>query len=236
MSRNALATLDDCWNRIGVGGDQSCPELASAVHCRNCPVFASAARAFFDRTAPEGYLDEWSDRLGGAAEDMAEEDAVSLLVFRLHEEWLAIDTRSVVEVTPVRPIHRIPHRTNRVVAGLVNIRGRLLLGASLHGLLGVEPPEGPGARAPSPRMIVIRQGNETWVVSAEEVSGVQRVPRERLRPVPATLANTAVSYSQAVFDRDGRSVGYLDSRRVFDGLRGLGMTPATGESAGGGQP
>ncbi len=32
------------------------PELSSFIHCRNCPVFAAAARTFFDRPAPEGYL------------------------------------------------------------------------------------------------------------------------------------------------------------------------------------
>ena len=35
-----LADAGDCWNRIGVNGDRSCPELTSFVHCRNCPVFA----------------------------------------------------------------------------------------------------------------------------------------------------------------------------------------------------
>src|SRR4029077_5730556 len=29
--------VDDCWNRIGVRGDASCPELKHHVHCRNCP-------------------------------------------------------------------------------------------------------------------------------------------------------------------------------------------------------
>ena len=29
---------------IGVSGDRSCPELNSHIHCRNCPVFAGAAR------------------------------------------------------------------------------------------------------------------------------------------------------------------------------------------------
>ncbi len=59
-SLGRLAVGDGCWNRIGVSGDRSCPELPSFVHCRNCPVFAAAARAFFDRPAPEGYLAEWA--------------------------------------------------------------------------------------------------------------------------------------------------------------------------------
>ena len=32
------STIDDCWNRIGVRGDASCPKLDDYVHCRNCPV------------------------------------------------------------------------------------------------------------------------------------------------------------------------------------------------------
>src|SRR5437588_4360 len=36
--------IDDCWNRIGIGGDRTCPELAVHIHCRSCPVFSAAAR------------------------------------------------------------------------------------------------------------------------------------------------------------------------------------------------
>ena len=59
-----LVTPDaECWNRIGIGGDRSCPELETHIHCRNCPVHAQAARAFFDRPAPEGYLADWTELL-----------------------------------------------------------------------------------------------------------------------------------------------------------------------------
>src|SRR5271170_8084723 len=87
----------DCWNKIGVSGDQSCPELKSFIHCRNCHVFAAAARTFFDRPAPEGYLAGWSRWLTGSAEQGVhgkgnsddENDAqfhvatVGILIFRL---------------------------------------------------------------------------------------------------------------------------------------------------------
>ena len=39
----ARAGLNDCWNKIGVRGDGSCPELKQHAHCRNCPVYASVA-------------------------------------------------------------------------------------------------------------------------------------------------------------------------------------------------
>ncbi len=38
-----MTAQGDCWNRIGVSGDRSCPELATVVHCHNCPVFSGSS-------------------------------------------------------------------------------------------------------------------------------------------------------------------------------------------------
>lgn len=219
----------DCWNRIGISGDRTCPELEVHIHCRNCPVFEAGARSFFDRPAPEGYLDGWARALDADAVPHAAK-AVSLLIFRLGNEWLAFPTRSVVEVTAPRPIHRIPQRSNDILIGMVNLRGRLQLQVSLHGLLGVglagvasgttEPARQP---ADNPRLIVIQGEGQPWVFQAEEVLGVpDGQDRGRMCAVPSTLANPANSFSNAVIDWDGKSVGVLDAPRVFAALKGVG--------------
>src|SRR5262245_44491396 len=118
MTALPLAAGTDCWNRIGVRGDRSCPELAKVVHCHNCPVFAAAGRRFLDAPSPPGYLDEWTDRLA-APPELAASDLQSVLVFRLGEEWLALPARVLVEVTTPRPVRRVPHRGG-LLAGLVN--------------------------------------------------------------------------------------------------------------------
>src|SRR5258706_152676 len=41
MAARAPPAIDACWNRIGVRGDGSCPELARHVHCRHCPAFGA---------------------------------------------------------------------------------------------------------------------------------------------------------------------------------------------------
>ena len=89
----ALADVDDCWNRIGIRGDQSCPKLPEYVHCRNCPVYASAARRLLDRLPPQVEL-EGADAAGDAAATAGEPALrrASLLVFRLHREWLGLPT------------------------------------------------------------------------------------------------------------------------------------------------
>jgi chemotaxis-related protein WspD len=227
-----VPAINDCWHRIGVAGNRSCPELNAFIHCRNCPVFAAAAKTFFDRRAPEGYLAEWTRwlaapaGLNSRAEGKEEEDeddplvqreGVSVLVFRLGGEWLAFHTQTVAEVITPRPVHRVPHRSNAVFTGLVNLQGQAQLCVSLHGLLGVDVP------ASSPRLVVLydRERSQTWAFAADEVLGVQRVPRGQWRTVPSTLSNPAVGFSQAILSWNGRSIGLLDEQRVFAALRDL---------------
>jgi chemotaxis-related protein WspD len=210
--------VEHCWSRIGVGGDRSCPELARYFHCSNCPVFAAAARSFFDRPAPAEYLAEWSAALAQQA-GRADRDQVSVAVFRLGPEWLALAVHALVEVAAPRPTHRVPHRSNAVLAGLVNLRGQLHLLMSLHGVLGLDA-DADGS--PTRRLVVLADHAERWVFAADEVAAVERLPRARLSKVPGTLANPAHALSQAVFEWHGRRVGLLDEQRVFNAFRSLG--------------
>jgi chemotaxis-related protein WspD len=223
----------DCWNHIGVSGDRSCPELAPLVHCRNCPVFAAAARTFFDRPPPQGYLAEWSawlaDSHAGAAGQPDKPDAgrettesqgdqLSVLVFRLGAEYLAIGTHALAEVTTIRPVHSVPHRSNQILAGLVNLRGQVELCVSLHGLLGALASEGLA------RLVVLydRDRRESWAFPVDDAFGVERISRSQSHAVPSTLANPAVGFSQAILSWNGRTVALLDEQRVFAALRRFG--------------
>jgi len=223
--RPVVAPMEDCWRHVGVGGDRSCPELQTFIHCRNCPVLAQAARTFFDRAAPAGYLDAWQDILQQPV-TAGDVDTTSVLVFRLGGEWLALPGTALVEVTTTRPVHRVPHRTDRTLVGLVNIRGQLQLCVSLHDLLGLEPtpavvavPSG----APLARLLVVERpaagGVERWVFGVDEVAGVHRLPRAALRGVPSTVGAAARRSTRALFDWQERTVGLLDEGWLMDGLR-----------------
>ncbi|MFM7242986.1 MAG: chemotaxis protein CheW [Planctomycetaceae bacterium] len=215
--------MPECWRVIGVSGDRSCPELQSYVHCRNCPVLAEAARGFFERGAPPGYLDSWRAILEEPAEAAQTADS-SVLVFRVGHEWLALPTAALVEVTPARTIHTVPHRHGTPLAGLVNIRGQLQLCVSLHAVLGLEG--GPTAKATddvadgTPRLIVAEReaagSTERWVFGVDEVAGVHRVGRADLRPVPSTVGQAAARCSSALFEWQARTVALLDDVRLFE--------------------
>ena len=222
--------MPECWRVIGVSGDRTCPELENFIHCRNCPVLAEAARSFFDRAAPEGYLEAWREILA-EPETAVEADSVSLLVFRVAKEWLALPAPVLVEVTPVRQLHALPHRRGTPLAGLVNIRGQLRLCVSLHAILGLPGgPAQPGALPAGgewgesvPRLLVLERTQDRttdlWVIGADDVASVHRVHRSALRPVPATVSQSSARCSAALFDWQEKTVAVLDDGRLFEALR-----------------
>lgn len=214
--------MQDCWNKIGIGGDRSCAELPKHIVCQNCPVFAAAARTLFERAAPEGYLEEWTQTLGQVSEGLAC-DRVSVLIMRLGGEWLALSTSFLVEVTPPKTIHSVPHRSNDVFRGLVNIRGQLHLCVSLQGVLGIPQHNVAPAQngASTELLVVVQHAGERWVFLADEVLGVERLSRSNLRKVPGTLANPLSGFSQALFICRDRQVGFLDEQRILSALRSL---------------
>jgi chemotaxis-related protein WspD len=212
-----LPVVDDCWNRIGVKGDGSCVELAKVGHCHNCPVFAAAGQALLERCPPAEYLEEWTQRLG-QDEEAAPTDTRAVLLFRLGEEWLAMDVRHAVEVAPARPARRIPHRSDRLLSGLVNIRGELHLCVSLRELLEIDSSNGVAGKT-APRLLVVEHRQQRWVFQVDEVLGVQRVPLNELGAVPSTVARRPSHFTRGVFDREGKSVGLIDEDRLFEALK-----------------
>jgi chemotaxis-related protein WspD len=178
---------------------------------------AVRAQEFFDRSPPEGYLAEWSHRLI-LPEAQAADERQSVVVFRLGNERLAIETTSLVEVTPPQPVHAIPHRANAVLLGLVNIRGQLRICVSLHGLLGVEDAGPKAGTSEAERMMILQDAADQWVFPVEEVSGVHRLSSSGRREVPSTFGKGS-SFSRSVFTWREATVGLLDHARLVAALR-----------------
>jgi chemotaxis-related protein WspD len=218
-SELSLPMLDDCWNRIGVRGDHSCPELAAVIHCHNCPVFARAGQRLFDRPPPPDCIAEWTDRLANP-ETAADDDVLAFIVFRIGSEWLAFDVQNMVEVAEPRRVHRIPHRRDRVLQGIVNIRGELHLCLSLRNLLGIETGQQAPDRADNTGwLLVTAYEGRHWALAVDEVAGVRRVPRTAVSNAPATVTGSPASAARGVFIAQEKRVGCLDVDQLFTMIR-----------------
>jgi chemotaxis-related protein WspD len=215
------AHVDDCWNKIGVRGDGSCPQLEEHVHCRNCPVYFAGAVALLDRPAPSDYLADWTNHFA-EPKQAQEAETQSVVIFRIGGEWLGLPTQVVSEVTNALTIHSLPHRRSGVVVGLANVRGELVVCASLAHVLGIRPAADTKQNKPQiqhARLLVIRRDDFRMVCPVDEVHGIQRFQSRELQEVPTTVAKAAASYSKAILSWNKHTVGLLDEERLFAWLK-----------------
>lgn len=210
VTHDDAQAIDDCWNRIGIHGDKTCPLLAEHIHCRNCAVYSAAATRLLDR-----YALQHDDR--GLSFAPVETDIVtrSLLMFRLGEEWLCLTTRSLVEVAPLQPIHSLPHQRSRALLGVVNVRGALVACLSLVELLDLDP----GTAVVStgrimPRMLIVAAQGGPVVVPVDEVDGIHAIDERIL----AAASQSAGKYTRGVLHYQGRSLRWLDEEQLLSAV------------------
>ncbi|KQR87287.1 chemotaxis protein CheW [Burkholderia sp. Leaf177] len=229
--------IDDCWNRIGVRGDGSCTRLAGYIHCRNCPVHDAAAARVLDREQAVDIDREREPLHSLPGHVVREADTTSWLVFRIGEEWLGLPTAIFQQVAQMRPIHSLPHRRHRAVLGVVNIRGALLVCASLARLFGIASEFAQDGRRDAAqqvvdardlaRLLVVEPAADgaprgdfanPIVFPVDAVDGVHRFARADFQEVPATIASMSASHAIAVTAWKGVTVGLLDAAKLFETL------------------
>lgn len=210
--------VSDCWNQIGVSGNRTCRELARYFHCHNCPVHSAAAARLLDRPLTAADRRTWTEHY--AREQPPGTPAkTSALLFRLGAEWLALPTAAFQEIAERRVLHSLPHRRLGIVLGLVNVRGELLICASLARLLSLE--SGPPAirlRAVFDRLLVTDWKGQRFAFPVDEVHGVHRFLQADLREPPATVARCGLTCTQGIFPWRNFAVGLLDADTLFAAL------------------
>jgi chemotaxis-related protein WspD len=230
----------DCWNQIGVMGDRSCSELAAVIHCYECPVYAAVGDSLLEREPPADYLEDWikilektshnSDIYDSQAAILRTDEAISIIIFRLGNEKLALPVRMLQEVTPPAVIQPLPHRSNELFLGLVNIRGETLLCVSLSHLLHIQTAENKTNNKQNQnnqstlqtinlqRMIVAGQGADKWVFPVDEVHGIFRFHLHELQDAPVVITKSEESYTQGIVYWEDQKVSYLDYELLFYAL------------------
>jgi chemotaxis-related protein WspD len=205
-----------CWTTIGVWGrdEPRCAELERVVHCRNCEVFARAARSLLDREPPPGHGGEAAVTAPVHADQRRAEPA---LVFRLGEEYLALGVEWVTEVVVGRPIRTIPHRPDELLLGIANVSGELRLCVSLEVLLGQAPPAVRGATH-SGRLLTIGRGKVEWAVPVDQALAIHQLPLADLETPPATVERSAHAFLRGMFPWRGHRVGLLDGDLVLGAM------------------
>jgi purine-binding chemotaxis protein CheW len=122
-----------------------------------------------------------------------------------------------VPVMQVRDVLRHQHLTPvplapRAVAGLLNLRGRIVTAINLRIWLGL-PPRAPGGEA---AQIVVENDNELYALVVDNVGDVLPVDERQLEDVPPGLDPQWRAVASAVYPTPTGLIVLLDIARLLD--------------------
>lgn len=224
MKPELHSKIDDCWNTIGVWSETKdrCRRLETVMHCRNCPVYASAGRHLLDQEVPEEYISEWTAVYARMKADKEQKEN-SAFVFRTGGEWLALPAKLIQEVVDMSVIHSLPHRNSIILRGVVNIRGKLELCFSIGAILGIERFEREKKKdekyiSPS-RLVVAERNGERIVFPVSEIYGSFRYGDGMLQPLPVTVSGSRAAFTKGVLCVEDFDVGLLDDKVLYEALK-----------------
>jgi chemotaxis-related protein WspD len=145
------------------------------------------------------------------------------LAFRVGREWLAVPAALAVEVAPLAPMHRLPHRSHGALLGIVNVGGRLLPAVSLARLMDVDtddvpPPLGRHAFA---RLLVLALGTHRYALPVDEVHGVLRHVTGAMRPPAANIGRAPSPLVAGMIADSAIEAALLDTAQLQPQLEAL---------------
>ncbi len=210
--------INDCWNKIGVWGDQTprCERLKQITHCHNCNIFSQAGSQILNRPAEDSYLAEWKNNLN-QARHIRDLNLNSALVFRLGDEWFALASKFVKEITHCDKHHSLPHIKNNVLRGLVNVHGELVLNVSLGYLFKINKSEIENKHTHE-RYIVIEDKDESFAFPVTEVKEIIHYKNNEIQATPSTINKDTSCFIDGIIRNKENDVGILNSEFVFDSL------------------
>lgn len=223
---NALTTnisqnkINDCWNKIGVWGDKKnpCPKLVDVIHCRNCAVYSAAGRAVLERSIPDEYENNWAKIYSESKKEKIS-GTESITIFRLGNEWLALPTNIIEEITNISAIHSLPHNRSTILKGLMNLRGQMNICVSLGQLLGIEQPHEHTTNTARnriyERMIAVYHNKSRYVFLVSEVKSTYRIAPGELKEPPSTLSHAKGTFTKGILSWEEKDVACLDAELLF---------------------
>ena len=167
-------------------------------------------------------------------------EQITVMIFRLDSEWFALRAKVCQQVVKPVVAHKIPHRTNQTLQGVVNINGQMLLKVSLAAAMGLSADTGSKGLAkfstaysdcaqPYNRTVVIEQiresnaanreqwHREAWVFEADELVGIYAISKHTLE-LPTSGAKLSAC-TVHLFSWKNVRVSFLDDVRLFELLR-----------------
>jgi purine-binding chemotaxis protein CheW len=136
------------------------------------------------------------------------------VTFTAGGQMFGLPIERVQDVFRLANVTRVP-LAGAEIAGVLNLRGRIVTAINLCNRLGLEARS--QSTAPSvPMAIGIEMGAESFGLVVDSVGEVLKLPAADLEPNPINLDRNLARVSSGVFRLDGQLLVALDIDRVLD--------------------
>ncbi|GIX17996.1 MAG: chemotaxis protein CheW [Rhodothalassiaceae bacterium] len=142
---------------------------------------------------------------------LLQEDAQEFVTVRLAGQLLGIPVLAVHDVLAPQKITRIP-LAPKWVAGVLNLRGRIVTAINLRERLGFTPREDGG----EDMSVVLEFRGEPYSLQIDEVGDVLRLEDDRLERNPVTLDPRWREVSKGIYRLDEELLVALDVEKLLD--------------------
>jgi purine-binding chemotaxis protein CheW len=166
---------------------------------------AGAALSGMGQLAPEVVQEILERRAAQLAEVPLQEEEgerIELALIRLGSEIYGLEVRYVFDIRPVEQITRVP-RVPDWVAGVVNLRGRILSVLDLQRFFGLPPAERDGDGF----LVVVETPDVEVALLADDVLAVEVLPTSQVQDVADTIRGLPPEYVRGVAELGGNGDG-----------------------------
>jgi purine-binding chemotaxis protein CheW len=132
----------------------------------------------------------------------------SYCCFAVENEWFAINTDCVREVLRTPDLTPIPLAPD-TLAGLMNLRGHVVLASDFRVRLGLPHRERPGAQC-----IILRKNDEEFSLLVDEIGNVVEMDEAEFKEPPGTLSATTRDLLRGAHVSKDRLYMVLDTAKV----------------------
>ncbi|HEV7719275.1 MAG TPA: chemotaxis protein CheW [Arsenicitalea sp.] len=154
--------------------------------------------------------------------------AMKALTLRLQDELFAIEAESVREILDLVPITEVPN-ANPFVAGLINVRGRVVPLADLRVMFGMDRP----APDADTRIVVIEidiDGEPTVAgILADKVHDVTDIEAASIEQAPRVGMRWRPEFVRGIAKRNGGFIIIPNMGRIFETQGGRSVPAGTEE-------
>jgi purine-binding chemotaxis protein CheW len=140
-------------------------------------------------------------------------DSLSMLLFRIGDEWYAIRVGDVREIFQEYDVTALPC-TPPFILGVTNVRGEILsvtdpaLLTGLGKIVGTD-----GAQPPA---VVVTSGGVTTALVVDEIGDIVEVSNTSIEPPVSMIDRAQAAFVVGSVFIDGMMVGLLDAGRVLE--------------------